>query len=134
RGNGIELQFIADTRDELDLHLAAIKIPVEIEEMNFEKRRPVIDRRARAKAGDGRKGPPVDPRDDGINAMRKPVGRLKRDIGRRHAKRAPQALARNHLARNQIVATESGGRGGEIAALESVANGARGDNARFALD
>ena len=92
------MQLIPDALDELDFHFAAVEVAVEIEEMNFEQRRAVIDRRAGAEAGDGRKGAPVDSRHDGVNSVSKPVGRLKRDIRRRHAKGAPQALARNHLA------------------------------------
>ena len=98
RAKGIELQLVADALDELDLHLAAIEVAVEIEEMNLEQGRPVIDCRAGAEAGHGGKGAPVDPRDDRVNPVSQPVGRLKRDIRRRHAERAPQALARNHLA------------------------------------
>ena len=97
-GNRIELQLIPDAFDELDFHFAPIEVAVEIEEMNLEQGRAVIDRRAGAKAGDGRKGAPIDPRHDGINSVCKPVGRLERDIRRRHAKGAPQALAGNHLA------------------------------------
>ena len=57
-----ELELVPDALDELDLHLPPIEVPVEIEEMNFEQGRAVIDRRPRTKAGDGRKGAPVDPR------------------------------------------------------------------------
>ena len=98
QGKGIELELIADALDELDLHFPPIEVAVEIEKMDLEQWRPVIDRRPGAKARDRRKGAPVNSRHDSINAMRKPVGRLERDIRRRHAKRTPQTLARNHLA------------------------------------
>ena len=39
-------------------------VSIEIEKMNLEQGRPIIDRRAGAEAGDGRKSAPVDPRDD----------------------------------------------------------------------
>src|ERR1700678_864683 len=98
RVEGTELQLIPDSLDELDFHLAPIEVAVEIEEMNFEQRRTVVDRRARAEAGDGRESAPVDSRHDSVNSVSKLVGRLERDIRRRHAKCAPQALTRNHLA------------------------------------
>ena len=98
RVEGIELQLVPDALDELDFHFAPIKVAIEIEEVNLEQRRAIIDRRAGAKAGDGRKGAPVDPRHHRVNPVSEPVGRLQRDIRRRHAKGAPQALARNHLA------------------------------------
>ncbi len=98
RVEGVELHLVPDALDELDLHLPPIEVSVEIEEVNLEQRRAIVDRRAGAKAGDGWKGAPVDPRDDRINSVSKPVGRLKRDIRRRHAKGASQPLARNHSA------------------------------------
>ena len=42
----VELELVADALDELDLHLAPIEVAVEIEEMNLEQGRAVIDRRA----------------------------------------------------------------------------------------
>ncbi len=98
RVQGIELELVPNALNELDFHFAPIEIAVEIEEMNLKQGRTVIDCRAGAEAGDGGKGAPVDPRHDGVNSVSKPVGRLKRDIRRRHAKGAPQALARNHSA------------------------------------
>ena len=95
---GIELQLIPDTFDELDVHFAPIQVPVEIQEMNFQERRPVINRRPSAETGHGRISAPLDAGRDRVDAVRQLVGRFERNIRRRHAKRATQALARNHLA------------------------------------
>src|SRR5579864_3490255 len=128
--NGLELEFVADALDELDLDLPPIEIAVEIEEMDLEQGRTVIDRGPRAEAGDGGKGMALDPRDDRINAVGEPVGGGKRDIRRRDAERAAQTLAGNDLTGNRVVAAEPSRRGGEVSLLERVANGARGPDAR----
>src|SRR5579863_1049447 len=132
--NGLELELVADALDELDLDLPPIEIAVEIEEMDLEQGRTVIDRGPRAEAGDGGKGMALDPRDDRINAVGEPVGGGKRDIRRRDAERAAQTLAGNDLTGNRVVAAEPSRRGGEVSLLERVANGARGHDARPILD
>ena len=56
----VEPELVADALDELDLHLPPIEVAVEIEEVDLEQRRPVVDRGQRAEARDRRKGAPVD--------------------------------------------------------------------------
>ncbi len=132
-GIEFELQLIPNAFNELDVHFAPIKVAVEIQEMNFQQRRAVINRGPSAKTSHGRISTPVDAGCDRVNSVSEPVCRLKRDIRRRHAKRAPQPLARNHLARNRIVAAESARRRGEIAVLDGLADGARGESPCFVL-
>ena len=62
--------------------------------------------------------------------MREPVGRLERDIRGRDAEGASEAPAGNDLATNQIIAPKTPRRGGDVALLESLANRARGHDAR----
>src|SRR5262249_23028408 len=130
----VELQLIPNALDELDLRLPPIEVAVEIEEMNLEQRRGGVDRRPRAGAGGRRKGGALYPAHNRINPMREPVGRLKRDIRRRNAKGAAQALARNHLAGDGIIAAETFRHGGKVPVLKGFSNDARGDDAGAVLD
>src|SRR5271165_4054024 len=75
RSERIELALFPDTLDEFDLHLAPVKIAAEVEEMDLQQRRTVIDGRPDAEARHSRNGFAVDARTYGIDPMRKPAGR-----------------------------------------------------------
>ncbi len=133
-GKGIELELIPDAFDELDLHLPTVEVAVEIQEMNLEQGGPSSTVGRVPKLATAGKARPSTRRYDGINPVGQPVGRLERNIGRRHAKRAPQALAPKSPGPKRVVAAETCGRDGEVATLEGLANRARGDSASLVLN
>src|SRR5271166_680505 len=126
RSERIELALFPDTLDEFDLHLAPVKIAAEVEEMDLQQRRTVIDGRPDAEAGHSRNGFAVrftiDKPAYGIDPMRKPAGRLEGDIGRRNAERAAETLPGDDRAGYRIAAPETARRGFDVAALERSAD------------
>ncbi len=52
RGERIEFALFPDALDEFDLHLAAVEVAGEIQQMDLEQRRAVIDGRPDAETGD----------------------------------------------------------------------------------
>ena len=92
-GERIELALFPDALDEFDFHVAPVKIAAKVQQMDLEQRRTVVDGGPDAETGDAWDCFAVEAGSDGIDAVRKPAGRLKGDVRGRNAERAAEPLA-----------------------------------------
>ena len=133
RLGAVELGFAADPFDEVHLDDLVVQVAGEVEQIDFEERRAVVEGRPSAKARHAVPQNAVDRGADRVNPVRQPGRGIEADIGGRVAERTPELVAVDDRTEDEIVASQEHGRLAHPPGLEQAADRGRGHGVEGAV-